>query len=689
MTLSSRVTMYAALLLVASLSIVSYIGVDTAIVMENKINNDVSGLLEKKAKTSYGNAIEMMAYDLQAQLEVPLDSVRTLASVYGNELENPAVSRILDRENVPKLQINLLKDNPDWVYVYSEWDTDILGRDSDYLKHENSSVKGRFTPTARRDEDGKFYSSGYDTENGEWYTCATSSGKDCLTNPLKYEVDGKMELMTEITSPILMNNKPVGIVGASVRTTNIQKQMQDYKRSILNSAGEIYVISQNKIIVANTADESAVGQKLAESSIPSHETDLILRSGSFFDDQIGDQVLFRTKINFGNMPDGWDLVILIKKDVFLAENRSISEMMNDEISALVTKISSFSAITILVSCLVIWFVVKALLQPLNTITSSIIDIARGGGDLTQRLDIIRQDEIGRISESINTLFQTLQAMVSKIINAEKGLAESSNHSDSAIQETNAELLNNLRTLDQAVVAIEELASSSTQVADNATSTSDTNQLAVRSVTECKAIIEQNVQHSEQTSAQLQSAADKIITLTESSDKITSVLNSIDEISEQTNLLALNAAIESARAGEAGRGFAVVADEVRALAKRSQESVVVISDTVKSFNDVIEQVSQAILQGKDGAIASYQASEEARVSMEEVERQIQMIADYNTQTASAAEEQSVVSAQISQSMTDIMHSLNATGSLSEQALNHTQKLKQHGSEIKGLIGAFKV
>lgn len=274
------------------------------------------------------------------------------------------------------------------------------------------------------------------------------------------------------------------------------------------------------------------------------------------------------------------------------------------------------------------------------------------GDLTERIEIIKEDEIGETVMTAKMLQGRLKAIIGRfnesshdLLSATDVLAETSSTTKSSmnLQHTETELV---------ATAMTEMSSTVAEIAQNTARTSELAATADTAANNGKMMISSTSETILELSESLSSISKSINLLANECHEIRDITESISGISEQTNLLALNAAIEAARAGEYGRGFAVVADEVRVLSSRTQQSTEEINTMIEKLQQGSADAVGAVEKGLEKVHASVEQIQNTESAFVEIVQSVTDVNDMNMQIATAAEEQSSVAEEMNQNVASI-------------------------------------
>lgn len=326
-------------------------------------------------------------------------------------------------------------------------------------------------------------------------------------------------------------------------------------------------------------------------------------------------------------------------------------------------------------------------QPISKIADALADIADGRGDLTHRLEVKREDEIGKVALSFNRFADNIQNLVKGIaeqgVQIEKAGRELESSTDITFEGANTQQAE----VTQIAAAITQMSAAVNEVAQHAQQTLATSEQAHQAVSHSKDTMNSLLSMIEQQTREIQQAADDILALEEESHSIGEVVRVIRDITEQTNLLALNAAIESARAGEQGRGFAVVAGEVRNLAARTHESTQTIESTVVTLQEHTKVAVASMMRNRDHAFESLELVKNTHQQLNHLAEMMTETRDMNTQIAAATEEETAATNEINQSITRVQNlAVNAAQNAELSAL-HADGLLKLSKDMQSSVSRF--
>lgn len=335
------------------------------------------------------------------------------------------------------------------------------------------------------------------------------------------------------------------------------------------------------------------------------------------------------------------------------------------------------------------FLLNIAFKPLQNLKAVVADLSQGNGDLTQRLEVSSKDEIGEISTSINLFIEKLQSMFVEVL-------DSAAQIDVAICQLSQQSKSNASTLnshtvetEQAIAAIEELSATASSIAQSSNDAAKLTELTNSNAGESKETVTGAVSSVSDLMSQVASMSNTISTMNEDTKQISSVLQVIGDIAEQTNLLALNAAIEAARAGEQGRGFAVVADEVRALAARTQQSTSQINEMLSKLHGTTDNVVKEMATTHSSCEQTADKTNEVMTSLNVVTDSVVEINDLNTLMATAAEQQSQVTGEVSRNMSAIQEMIQQLNINASETTSVSDELRATSSNLSDVVSRFKV
>ncbi len=662
---------------------------NTQDVFYNLFEDQIEGRLE--------NSAEHITNLFQSAFLINDDLARTFRS-----LKQEAKSENL-RDSFNSILKSALDDRPKVLGVYTLWESNALDKQDE--KYQNQSqlgydASGRFIPYWTLSSIGKpqveALLSYEDTTRinggdraGEYYLCSKDSHNNCLLEPYIYPVNGVDTLLTSLVTPIIINHKFVGITGLDISLKSLDDITKQLSEKLYEGNSRVLILS-NRGGIASDSQGQETGNNIKD-FLPEKANHIIenMRKDEFelINDPADEHFQAMISIKVGDNIPNWSLWVSVPKAVVLADFITLNQETREKQFEQNISFILVGLLITLISITLIWWLSSQISKPVLKLTRFMKQVAKG--DFSHRLEHKSVDELGQLSDACNQFLDQIQPLLKQVIISSDHITDNATESALISAETLEGANQQQGDVMQLASAVTELSATAQNVADNTVSAADSTQQMKTVAAQGQDVLNQAKSSIEALAQDVKHSSDVINRVSHDSKEIHTVMDVIKGIADQTNLLALNAAIEAARAGEQGRGFAVVADEVRSLAKRTQDSTAEIQEKIERLQTSALDAVNSMQVGSERAVESETKTLEANQKLITIIENIDNLNDLIIQVSSAAEQQRSVTDSISSNVNNITSVATQTASGATRSNETSQKLESQASQLKQLVGQFKV
>jgi methyl-accepting chemotaxis protein len=613
---------------------------------------------------------------------------------------------VKDREAYLAVLEQAMASNPHYVGVWTAWEPNAFdGRDGEFVNADGAATfpgakihdaTGRFIPYVFKTADGYDMAALVDYDKpgaGDYYLLAQQSGKQQIIEPYTYEVDGKTVTMTSLVTPIIVDGKVLGVTGVDLSLAAIQERLGAIKPY---ETGSVALISfGGKWATHDQADYIMKGIEETNATLAPAKP-RIAQGEDFaiedFSNSLNTEVLRAFEpVAIGDTGTPWAILVNLPMNKILAPAQELTWFTIVAAGILVLALSVI--VTILMRILVV--------KPIGNLTK-VVDALAGGDTNVEVPSTNRGDELGVMARAVDFFRQKLieiEGLRRKTEEAEKEAAAARRRGMLELADSfEASVKGVVQAVSASAVELEANAQSMSAVAEEATRQSAAVSAAT---TQCSANVSTVAAAAEEMSTSIAeisrqvtessnaargavdetgSAADTVQEVAKAAEEIGDIVRMISDIAGQTNLLALNATIEAARAGDAGKGFAVVASEVKNLANQSGRAAEDITSRIQRIQSVTNDAVRA-MEGVRSSIGKVEAISTAIASaVEEQSAATREISGNAGQAAAGTDE-------VARNVEGVRSAAGDAGSAATQVLSASGELAKQSEALRREVDSF--
>lgn len=361
--------------------------------------------------------------------------------------------------------------------------------------------------------------------------------------------------------------------------------------------------------------------------------------------------------------------------------------VNNAANSTVYMIGIIGILSVVITLSLGGWISRSITKPLKATSYLITDISKG--DLTKRMEMKSNDEIGKLCRGFDELVAKLHKSISQVAEKVEVVVTSSTELAATAEELSSRAESQSEQAEALSTAAEEMSATVLNVTKNAQATSNYAEETKKEAAKGEKVIKEAIDGIKIVKKSIVDMSSSVDGLLKSSQKIGEVTAVIKDIADQTNLLALNAAIEAAQAGEKGRGFAVVADSVRQLAEKTASATSEIAGIIKSIQDGVSKSSQGMSQSIQEVSKVVEMANKAEESLKGIVARVEKKAELIQQMAAASNQQSTTVDSMVSNISNVAEVAKDFSSSTTQIAKTAEELDKVAIELQSVVKQFKL
>ncbi len=346
-----------------------------------------------------------------------------------------------------------------------------------------------------------------------------------------------------------------------------------------------------------------------------------------------------------------------------------------------------AAITLCFCCYFAYGIAASIRITVMSMKETALELCKGNFRIPFKIQA--RDMLREMADSLNIAIDRVSNLIRDIQSASDEVSSTSERQEQSAEISRREMEKQLDNVLLIASAVTEMATTSKEIAENCNQAADTTRQVSHVVKDGATIITDTIDGINTLAHDIVGVSTAIESLEKEVSHISGVVDVINSIAEQTNLLALNAAIEAARAGDQGRGFAVVAGEVRTLANRTQESTTEIRAMIERLQQGSANAVKAIKTGRHRADTTVSGASKASDALTNVREEFQQLADTIMMIATATEEQTSTTEEISRNINNLSAGADVVMQQVDENAKASNTLKERSRYLRDATQQFHI